>query len=243
MNVTLFLLAKMFACPEYVDDFRAGRLYANTLGYFQRLEARGGQSDPREGSVWIDTKTSFVQIGDFRLTGNMVKPLAFQSNLTNRVNVICLYSLHSRLLLPAPDELPDDLKEKVYHQEFCAPEDFGPYAVVVTDPEEFMARVDNELQRCYIKGSIARSRRGFVEYGETQPSFFDYMEGRILHLDPVFHKRLEFRHQNEFRIAFDTGVDEEEPRTLDIDDIRDITEPLRTTELRGTFGGTAILSD
>ena len=243
MNVTLFLLAKMFTCPEYVDDFRAGRLYANTLGYFQKLEGGGGQPDPREGSLWIDTKTSFVHLGDLQLTGDMVKPIAFQSNLTNRVNVICLYALHSRLLIPASDELPANLDEKVYRQEFRAPEDFGSYAVVVTDPEEFMARVVQELQLRYIKGSIARFRIDSVKYGAIQPSFFDYMGGKLSPLDPVFHKRQKFRYQNEYRIAFDTGVDEEEPRTLDIGDIRDITHPLRTAELRGSFGGTAVRSD
>ena len=94
-----------------------------------------------------------------------------------------------------------------------------------------------------LKGSITRSRRGFVEYEEITPPIFDYMEGSILHMDPVFHKRLEFRHLYEYRITFDTSVDEEEPRTLDIGDIRDITYPLRTTKLRGTFSGTAVRCD
>ena len=226
-HVSLFLMAKLFARKDYADAFRAGRLYANTLGHFRNLTGRGGQADPCEGALWIDhPDTAFEQMEDMRHSSYQ---MAFHSNLTDRVNVVCLYALHSRLLIPASDELPADLDGKVYRQDFRAPENFGSYAVMVTDPEEFMARVDQELQRCYTKGSIARSRRGLVEYCEIRPSFFDYMGGKLSPLDPVFHKRLEFRHQNEYRIAFDTGVDEEEPRTLDIGDIRDITHPLSST--------------
>ena len=241
MKVELFLMAKLFACKDYADAFRAGRLYANTLGHFRRLAGRSGQADPREGALWIDTDTAFVQMGDVSLTGCQ---MAFHSNLTDRVNVVCLYTLHSGLLVPALDELPPDLKEKVYDQEFFLPEAFGPHVVMITDLEEFVARVDTALQRCCNKGCIARSQQGFVQYGDPQPSFFDYMEGRLRPLDPVFHKRPGFRPQNEYRIAFDTGVDAEKPRTLDIGDIRDITvSRYGITEFRGAFGVTAARSD
>ena len=239
-HVLLSLMAKMFTCEDYADAFRAGRLYANTLGYFRNLEGKGGQGDPREGSVWIDTSTSFLELGGVRMPPGRT---SFNSNLTDRVNVVCLYTFHSGLLDPLPDELPPGLKEYVYDQEFFLPKDFGAFAVVITDPEEFMDRVGVALRRHYITDSIVGFRQGLVQYDDLQPCFFQYMNQKISPMEPVFHKRTEFRHQNEYRIAFDTGDDGEDARILEIGDIRDITDPpLRITEFKGRFGVTVVRS-
>ena len=46
MNVRLFLLAKLLACKDNANDFRAGHLYANILGYFRSLTGPEGWPIP-----------------------------------------------------------------------------------------------------------------------------------------------------------------------------------------------------
>lgn len=236
----ILAIAKMFAQKEYADDFRRGKLHANTLNYFQRLEEGGGRSDPFEGAVWLPLDNSILTIGSYTFPNDqLARPVSFQSNLTGRINVVCLYAFHSGEF-PDPDDLPSDMK--VYKHEFSVPKDcqndFGPYAVLITDLGEFMARLDKELQESYIKGRILSYRRGSVNYSDYQPSLWDYMgrpEPTIGSLEPAFHKLLKFHGQNEYRIAFDTGKDQKLPCSLNIGDISDITLSLRTSELRGRY--------
>ena len=236
--ITGFALVKIFACREHAEAFRTGRLRANTLGHFRKLEGREGLGDPGEGGLCIPDG-AVLTLGDTPfIVGRDIRSVVFHSNLTDRVNVVCMFALHSGLL-PDPNtlDLPDDQME--YQHVFKLPasmsDDFGPHAVVVTDLKAFTERVDRSLKCLHSQDGCLLYRQGLVSYTDTPPSFFDYMddtETRISPLAPVFVKGTSFRHQSEYRIAFDSGNNQEQVRVLDIGDIHDITFALPTAVLK-----------
>ncbi|MXZ25089.1 MAG: hypothetical protein F4Y80_09545 [Caldilineaceae bacterium SB0665_bin_21] len=236
--ITGFVLVKIFACREHAEAFREGHLWANTLGHFRQLEGQDGQGDPGEGGLRIPDG-AVLTLGDTPfVVGQDIRSVVFHSNLTDRVNVVCMFALHSGLL-PDPNtlDLPDDQME--YRHVFKLPDsmsdDFGPHAVVVTDLKAFTERVNQSLKSLHSEGRCLLYRQGLVNYADTPPSFFDYMEDtetRVPPLAPVFVKGTYFRYQSEYRIAFDSGDNQEQVRILDIGDIHDITFALPTAVLK-----------
>ncbi len=235
---TGFALVKMFARREDAEAFREGRLRANTLGHFRQLKGRDGQGDPGEGGLCIPDGSVLTLGGIPLVVGRTIRSVVFHSNLTDRVNVVCMFALHSSLL-PDPNtlDLPDDQME--YRHIFKMPdslsETFGPHAVVVTNLKAFTERVDRSLKCLHSEGGCLLYRQGLVDYADTRPSFFDYMGDTETRIDPlasVFAKGTAFRYQNEYRIAFDSGDDQEQVRVLDIGDIHDITLALPATVLK-----------
>ena len=236
----IFTLVKMCSSEEYANDFCQGRLYANPLGYFQRLEEKGNRADRDEGAFWDPLDSATLTLMPKRPNGNdsiilakkdLVRPISLQFDWTKYLNVFCLYAFHDDQL-PDPDELPRHLD--VYHHEFRIPEscqeDFGEHAVAVTNVREFKARVDRALDRQYLSGNICQYKMGPVNYQNYQPLLSQV--GIVSDLEAAFYKGERFRDQSEYRVVFDTGRDEENPFTLNIGNISDITLRKRTPEIQ-----------
>ena len=236
----VFVLVKMCSSEEHANDFCQGRLYANPLGYFQRLEEKGNRADRDEGAFWDPLDSATLTLTATGPNGNdsivltkkdLERPIALQFDRTKCLNVFCLYAFHDDQL-PDPDELPRHLD--VYHHEFRIPEscqeDFWEHAVAVTNPRKFKERVAKALRHQYLSGNIGRCKMGPVNYQNYQPLLSQV--GTVSDLEAVFYKGERFRDQSEYRVVFDTGREEEKPCTLNIGNISDITLRKRTPEIQ-----------
>ena len=238
-----FTVVKMCSSEEYANDFCQGRLYANPLGYFQRLEEKGNRADRDEGAFWEP-----LDSGPWTLTATgpngtdsiivakkgLERPISFQLDRTKCLNVFCLYAVHDGQL-PDPAKVPRHLD--VYHHEFRIPEscqeDFWEHAVLVTNFREFEARVAKALRHQCLSGNICRCKMGPVTYQNYQPLLSQV--GTVSDLEAAFYKGERFRDQSEYRVVFDTGRGEEKPCTLNIGNISDITLRIKTSEIQGHF--------
>ena len=239
----IFTVVKMCSSEEYANDFCQGRLYANPLGYFQRLEEKGNRADRDEGAFWEPLDSATFTLTATGPNGNdsiilakkdLERPISFQFDRTKCLNVFCLYAFHSGQL-PDRAEVPRHLD--VYRQECRIPEscqeDFGEHAVVVTNFQEFKARVAKALRHQYLSENICRYKMDLVNYQNYQPLFSPVPTVSDLHA--AFYKGERFRDQSEYRVVFDTGRDKEKPCTLNIGNISDIISRIKTSEIQGHF--------
>lgn len=82
----IFLLAKFFEKPKYAADFVQGRIYANTLKFFEELE----RTDPSDRSdcysyegimAWFQPKGLIVEIGGVVIpTSDLAGPVEIRTN-------------------------------------------------------------------------------------------------------------------------------------------------------------------
>ena len=94
----IFSLVRYCLEEEYAKGFCQGRIYANTLGFFQRLEERGNTVDPRGGTEWEQLETAILKLMATLPNGSdsatMMKkdikvPIAFQFDRTKSLKVFC----------------------------------------------------------------------------------------------------------------------------------------------------------
>ena len=232
----MHILMKMFKYKEYADDFRMGKLFANTLDYFQKLEGEEGQGDPYEGAMWSsehDILTLMTPAGPFKITPDLLEHyLSFQR--INHVNVVCFCEFRLPVevvygILSTPAEFMNEvpIPQKLQY-------DFGPHMVVIRDRAEFENRVNRELRKQTIMGHVKAFGQRPVQYEDYQPKFWDMVgigaAGNNF-LKPAFFKRSSFSYQSEYRIAFerDSILPTGGPYTLNIGDIRDITFYAKTS--------------
>lgn len=159
MNKYIKALVKVTSKKEYAEDFRNGNLWMNELRFFRNCEdsEMGDQKEARSGT----SKYGYTTVNYFELS-DLCRP------------VFCLYGVYDTkhgntefVSLP--------LKMKT----------FGKYAVIVTDVEKFLERIQSKDLEC-----------GPVKYEKMDISNKDYKTP----YKPCFHKDDYFRYQSEFRL-------------------------------------------
>ena len=240
MNETdsVFLLTKMFQNQQYANDFRNGKLFANSLSYFQNMETQGGQADPDEGATWSgenDILTlSFSPNDSISITrDDLMEPMKFQR--INHVNVVCFHAW--KLPIIKTSELPST-SDRVT-RELQIPKrlqrEFGDYAVVICNRNEFFNRIQRELNRQYLNGDVTSFKAGLVQYADYRPLYWDIYGPDVTQnkfLNAAFHKRASYKYQEEYRIAIERRfvVKGGAPCVLNIGDISDITMSFMTSK-------------
>lgn len=205
---TIFLLMK-FGEKQYMEELRnTGNLYMRTLGSFLHLEDGQVRGDPDEGlAMFLQPKLIQVQFGDIIVPSrDMVAPAKVAYNRTRAVHVFSMYAISEpqvdAILKGAPP-----IERRLL--------DFGDHAVVVTNPEAFLARV-----MLAAEAAGTNIARGLVHY----------LDPRTHHgeLSP-FNKMSTYAWQSEYRIVIAaTGT---EVAYLRLGSIEDITMLVRTTEI------------
>jgi hypothetical protein len=188
---------------EHMEQFRTGLLYMNALSYFRDLDADTARGDRFEGvdsilqpkdlgEAYIDPGIPSIGRIDIR-RDDLAGPITIAMNRTLGCNLFCLYALTR------------PVKELL----FSAEHDWfgGDSLVLVTNTQEFLNRVTKAAreQKFPLQGA---------QVGYYDESGYSGRVGR-------FMKSSRFAHQNEYRIAIETGVDG--PFRFQIGDIRDIT--------------------
>lgn len=232
-NDKVFLLAKVFSERKYAEQFLEGKLYANRLSEFKRIEDDLTRGDEFEGGVMIDPYEILMVLQNHNLkTGETqrvnLEGSHFGSSIKMKLpyfdylNLFCMYGVRLGDLTLIPENTPAikemiSLSEKYYG--------FGSHVVVIithANTTKFINRVV----------AAADQRRYGLEF-----DFVEYYDPEVgTHLTPqstetIFAKRKEFAWQKEFRFAFNTFTQGYEAITLDIGSIADIAFLGSTSEM------------
>ena len=186
----------------HLEALRGGCVYMNPLRYFEGCEEDAARGDSYEGTSSIYQPK---EIGELTIspgipgwrpikvkTEELAGPVRISADKTKACNLFCLISVREPILHPI---FPDRYKW------------FGDSFVVITNTQEFLARVYAAAQR-----EIFPVQAKCVEYYRANE-----------HSGPTgrFRKRDIYSYQREFRIALETGRDG--PYSLLIGDVKDIT--------------------
>ena len=211
----IYFFVKFFNEEQYANDFIRGKIYANILSYFKKIEEKESatRNDRHEGVVgWFQPGRGRLVLNEIDFTPDLAGPIEMQKNWLNHLYVFCIYAAHSGGL--DLDSLSsgnlDPLRKQLEIPEACLK--LGKYAVVVKDVPEFIRRIENVT-----KSKGYRGCHGLVEYYD--PEIF---HGSFTDREAVFKKRDEYSHQREYRFVFEPLILGTDHIELDIGDISDI---------------------
>ena len=196
-----------FQTEERIDSFQRGKIYANELSFFRRLEENSG--DSRVGDQY--EAMLHVHEGYMRnkVTGEITELRdTLIPTLHSNDYAFCMFSCyHAHELFSFSDKQKEELLS------------MGDTALIILDNEEFRRRVE----------SAAKAQGFEAHFGPV--NYFDESEDNgnmiISALQGVwnlaFWKRKDYAYQQEARFVFSPYKDGVDHIELDIGDISDIT--------------------
>jgi len=178
-----------------------GLLYLNNLPYFQRTEDRDLRGDPCDGVEHIlrGIKGKVTTFDGEELGEVTDWELRVHPPVPENTNTFCMYAIR-------PDGGTFRVSERNY--------EFGPYALVLLDTEQFIQRVVSTLERDAITHD-----KGLVRYVDDE------------HVGGVglFKKKRRFAYQSEYRFVCYDGPGG--PREVKIGSIEDISVMIPSDEI------------
>ena len=103
--MTILFLVKVFEEESHANDFVRGKLFAQRLCYFKKLEDRAGRGDRDEGAIvppidnlQIRLEARNVDTGEieqFTFASELGAPPVLRPRWFDNVNVFCMYAGHS----------------------------------------------------------------------------------------------------------------------------------------------------
>ncbi len=141
-------------------------------------------------------------------------PGSMEVGRINNLNVLCMYAA-----LFEPDQALS-LGELVVREEYSK---FGPYAALITNPGEFVRRIEAAAKR---QGySVWRLAIRYVDPTTLDAGMFSE------EMDGAFQKNSRYSSEREYRFAIDTHTEGNNAITLDIGDIEDVAMRVDTSKL------------
>ena len=229
--MTIFFLAKFFEKKEYADDFLQGKLFLNSLRYFKEIEGEDGRGDKNEGAI-VHPLDDFIltltgtdeetgEVSEVTLTkDDLAAPVSMHPRRYDHINLLCMYACHIGDFQSISDDNINDFRKQLEIPEECV--SLGEHAIIITNRQEFFHRI-----------SVAAEQGGYRRCGGLV-TYYDPEVGTpttTLGIETVFHKRKEYEHQSEFRIAVDANLNEPTHLKLCIGEISDIAFLMRTAEI------------
>ena len=211
----IYCLLKILDELEHAESFARGCIKLGRLKSYMEYEdshagMRGDQFEGLRG--WLHPDRTDVEIAGHKLDPeNIVGPVALQDARALQQHALCLYAITNGNW----DQIPEDQVERFKASLAIHRSNFGmgQYCVVITNNQEFIARIDTALrEKCF------RIARGLVEYFDEQ-EFHGSLDA-----DKVgFYKRSTYEFQSEYRFLVDSDVSPESPFWLEVGDLSDIT--------------------
>lgn len=219
-----FVLVKFLTEEVHLRDLLDGKIYANRLSWFRRIEESddSGRGDKYEGIVgWFQSGRGVLTLDGVDIMPHIDRPIEIRSNRLDHYNLYCTtYGWVDEDVLSG---LSDDDSEELSNTLMITRSQLslGQYAVVIKDVHEFTRRMKE-----------AADTRGYV-IGHKQVEYYnpDTYYGVTSAADAIFRKQDRHSYQHEFRFVIATQTEGDEPIILDIGDMRDIAIGVRTAEL------------
>ena len=230
-NRQILFLVKVFREEKHACAFMDGKLFANRLSYFRKIDDSDIRRDDDEGVVSLthqgavfeltatDQATgeaSSIHISESDLAG----PITMRPKWADYINLFCMYAGHSGDFVQLTDRNVHDFGKWLAMPKGVL-EKFGEHAVVITNVREFFERVKIGAQQ---KGY--RIWGGLVRYYNADVGTVPESE-----IETIFAKRDIYSREREYRIAIDTGKIGCNAITLCIGSIDDIAMRLRTADV------------
>ena len=225
MSVVFFLI-KFFDNEDHGRDFVSGRIYANTLAKFKRLEGvdDSGRGDRNEGTIaWLQPGQGRLEINGMDITDDLAGPVQLQKNWLDHLHIFCLHAVHSGSLDMATvsNENIEELRKQFLVPDECRR--LGEHAIVVNNVPEFNRRMETAAEV-----NNYRMARGLIRYYDPES-----IHGNFRDVESIFRKQERHSYQREFRFVIDKGLVSASPLILEIGDITDITRRFDFAELNG----------
>lgn len=217
------LLAKIFRSEKFMNDFLDGNLYMNCLGYFKKIEEKedfNTVKDTMEGII------SHLQPEHVKITitgpsgekididpSDLAGPVSIQENYYNNLKICCFYSPNIVM-----EDLDNSIKKSKITEEMK--KDFGEHVVLVHNFNEFIKRIESQVNHDDILGIQFRK----VNYYE--PDFHGDFDRELV----PFNKQKRFEFQKESRLVVKTKSHNDEHFILNIGDIRDLAVVLKVED-------------
>lgn len=225
MNREIYIFVKIFDNEKYAKDFIEGKIYANRLSFFKKIEESesANRGDRHEGVVGFYQQDQIqVFIGDHLVEG-IAKPVFIQMDHHDFLNIFCIYAAHSGDFKKINSENLLELRKWLKIPNECLK--LGKHAVLIKEPKEFIRRMEKAATK-----KMYNPKHNFVEYYE--PAIF---HGRFTEEEAVFRKSKDYEHQKEYRFVFDTGTDGDSPLEFEIGSIKDIAILCKSSEINTIF--------
>ena len=220
----LYFFVKICREEQWANDLLDGKLYANRLSYFKKIEAEEeeDQGDPNEASI-IHQRSSIRElvINKRDMTKDVVQ-IEMQMNWMNHLNLFCIYAGHGGPFQEISIENLQAFREQIELPDKMLR--FGSHAVIIRNTVEFIERVEQAIK--------ARNHflyRGLVRYYD--PDVDDVGHDSRNDLLPTLYKSNTFSYQKEYRFVVGTGTVGDDAIIIDIGDIRDIATRIDANQI------------
>ena len=213
----IWYFIKFFEREEWADQFMAGHLYLNTLGYFKGMESGGGadRGDPMEAvAMWLQPHDVIItlRVPDLQLettitAKDLAAPIHFSSAYHDNLHLLCLTALHSDDVGIEDGKATGTLQEmkRLQQQLRVDPKCFemGKYAVTI-HALAFLRQLREALTRQHIAAT-----------GKLVGYYDDAIfHGKMAASEVHFSKQKRFTYQSEFRICFNSIIISSDTRTI-----------------------------
>lgn len=223
----ILLPVKFFRKKEHADAFRAGVLHAKRLKYFREMEDDPHRGDKHEGSILLEGTTLEVKADDDEgwVTIPTAGPVRFNYGYLDNLNLFCMTVFQSLVGTDAQEMFADVLCKVRESLSTCI--EMGKHAVIIGNFREFIERVENAAKNadyeCWCRS---------VNYYDSYPRDVILLNlSETPSVRPAFLKRRIYEQQHEFRIVLNTATEGDNPRELDIGNIRNISACVETESL------------
>jgi hypothetical protein len=225
------VLVKFFSQESHADQFIAGDLRLNRLGYFKKLEGSDGRPDRYEAiAAWYQPHNLSIEFSLFpqlNIRGeDLAGPVSLSFDDYDYLNIYCMSAIvvpETALRQPhfeTNEVEAEEIRKAITFDERCI--QFGEHAVII-ETAAFVRQISKTLGRRFWL------RTGLVEYYDDELFHGSFKRDEI-----PFRKQKRFKYQREFRICLDTGTRDNAPITLNIGKI-DAAMKVRTRELNDLF--------
>ena len=254
-----YILTKFFEKKSYQEDFIKGNFYLSSLSTFTKTYAERGlmeavargdkyardilnkqrnksQRDVLEGTIASippgQAKEFPAEMRAVMCTDIMIRALGY-----DYCNVMCFCKIEYRQRIFEEKMIVDWNEPNM--------KDFGEYAVIVKNPKEFIRRIDNAISDQnyqYICGDVNYhpmtlnnkpvNNKHSITFGLDKPIIIKDFLKRSKRMDyDAFDKCDSYRNQNEWRIAVNNGVADEQPLRINVGNLSDIVEKVDRRDL------------
>lgn len=211
MKDRIHLLLKFGSKKNIEDLYKNGTVYLNTLEYFQFQENNSYRGDPQEATVHIK---NFQNPENYTLTFTDTKTgksfskkpgeLFLSDKSLSPGNLYSLYGIKHSDFVDGIFRVDPKVKE------------FGSHFLVISNPAQFMERL-----KFKIKESGMEFQAQAVEYYDKWKH-----NGSLT----LFHKTLEYKYQNEYRVLVNNKTDK--PIKFSLGSLEDISQILETDRIQ-----------
>ncbi|WP_044558907.1 hypothetical protein [Azospirillum sp. B4] len=230
----IWYFVKFFREESHADQFMAGSLYLNTLGYFKQVEAEDtdGRMDSTEAiAMWLQPQDLVMTfkvpgIGEIEISkADLAGPVSVSFDDHNHLHLFCLYAGHITGFefvdgkIECSPEDAEEIQRQLDIDERCL--NFGRFAVVVP-AFPFL----NQAREALISQRYQGWGRLVEYYDETT------FHGEIPLKDIPFRKQKRFEYQREFRICILPHIKKNDAITINIGDLSTIATKVESSNLK-----------